>query len=91
MPENNTNEHDEMLRLLRENNEILKKLYRHSVIALILRFVWYAILIGMPFALYFYVLEPYFEAFGSNYDTFRQGMAEIPGFKSFEALLPVVE
>ncbi len=91
MPPDNNSDHDEMLRLLRENNEILKKLYRHSIIGFTLRVIWYVILIGMPFAVYFYVLEPYFEAFGSNYETFRQGMAEIPGFKGFENIFPPLQ
>ncbi len=89
--------HDEIIRLLRENaeiqkenNEILKKLYRHSVVGFVLRIVWYTILIGMPFAVYFYLLEPYFAAFGANYETFRQGMAEIPGFKGIENILPAI-
>lgn len=88
-------QHNEILRLLRENhalvmqnNELLRKLYRHSVIGFVFRVIWYAILIGMPFAVYFYLLEPYFDAFGANYETFRQGMAEIPGLKGLENLLP---
>lgn len=76
--------------LVRENNVLLKKLYRNEMIALSLRIVWYGILIGMPFALYFYILEPYFNAFGSNYEVFRQGMAEIPGLKGLEHLLPSI-
>jgi len=88
-------EHVEMLRLLRENrelakqnNEILRKLYRHNIIGFWLRIVWYAVLIGLPFAVYFYLLEPYFEAFGANYETFRAGMGEIPGLKGLENLFP---
>lgn len=87
--------HTEIVRLLRENqelskqnNELLRKLYRHSVIGFTLKTIWYAILIGMPFAVYFYLLQPYFEAFGANYETFRQGMAEIPGLKGFENIMP---
>lgn len=84
------NEHEEMLRLLKENNVLLKKLYRHSVIGFTFRIIWYAILIGLPFAVYFYVLEPYFQAFGSNYETFREGMAEIPGLKGLQHILPSI-
>ena len=89
--------HEELYRLLkentdlvRENNEILKKLYRHTMIGLVLRIAWYTILIGLPFAVYFYLLQPYFEAFGANYETFRQGMAEIPGLKGIENVLPAL-
>lgn len=90
-------QHQEMMRLLRENtaiskenNELLHKLYRHNVIGFIARMIWYAILIGVPIAAYYYILAPYFNAFGANYDTFRKGMAEIPGLKGLENLLPVI-
>jgi hypothetical protein len=95
MPSEKEDQHEELLRLTRENNELLKenheylrKMYRNDMIGLTLRVVWYAILIGLPFAVYFYVLEPYFEAFGANYEEFREGMAEIPGLKSFEQFFP---
>jgi hypothetical protein len=87
--------HDEILRLLRENaivarenNEYLRKLYRNDMIEMWVKIIWYALLIGLPFAVYFYILEPYFHAFGANYEVFRQGMAEIPGLKGLEKLLP---
>jgi len=74
--------------LSKQNNEILKKLYRHSIMGIWFRVIWYAVLIGMPFAVYFYLLEPYFEAFGANYELFRQGLGEIPGLKGIENLFP---
>ncbi len=94
--------HEEILRLLRENAELtkennelikqnheyLRKMYRNDMIGLTIRIVWYALLIGLPFAVYFYVLEPYFNAFGANYELFRQGIAEIPGLKGFEQFMP---
>ncbi len=83
-------EHEEMLRLLRENNELLHKLHRWSVWGFVLRAAWYILIIGFPFALYFYILEPYFNALGSNYEVFRQGISEIPGLKGLEHLLPNV-
>lgn len=95
MPPEKNSDHAEMLRLIQENNALikenhvlLKKLYRNEMIGIAFRIVWFAILIGLPFAVYFYLLEPYFEAFGANYETFRLGMAEIPGLKGLEQLLP---
>lgn len=89
------NPHDELLRLTRENNELLKenheylrKMYRNDMIGIVIRILWYAILIGLPFAVYFYVLQPYFELLGSDYDTFRAGMGEIPGLKWLETYFP---
>jgi hypothetical protein len=88
----------EILRLTRENNELIKqnheylrKIYRNDMVGFAFRIVWYAILIGLPFAVYFYVLEPYFQAFGANYEVFRQGMAEIPGLKGLERFLPSIQ
>lgn len=69
--------------LLEENNKLLKKMYRHTIIGIWLRVVWYILLIGLPFAVYFYVLEPYFTALGSSYEVFSAGMQEIPGWKQF--------
>jgi hypothetical protein len=95
MPSEKEDQHEEILRLTRENSELIKqnheylrKMYRNDMIGITLRVVWYAVLIGLPFAVYFYVLEPYFQAFGANYEVFRQGMAEIPGLKGLEQFLP---
>ena len=96
MTQETEDEYREILRLVRENHELLKqnhtllrKMYRNDLIGIIIRVLWYAILIGLPFALYFYVLEPYFKAFGANYEVFRQGMSEIPGLKGLEKILPM--
>lgn len=95
MPNNGNDVESEILTLLKkntelvkENNILLQRILRNDRIMLWVRIVWYAVLIGLPFALYFYILEPYFTAFGSNYELFRQGMAEIPGLKGLELLLP---
>ena len=73
--------------LLEENNKLLKKIYRNGVWGFWIRVMWYVLLIGLPFSLYFYVLEPYFDVMGSNYDTFRAGINEIPGLKGIDQIL----
>jgi hypothetical protein len=95
MEKKNESATEELLRLTRENNELIKqnheylrKMYRNDMIGITVRLVWYALLIGLPFAVYFYLLEPYFEAFGANYDLFRAGLGEIPGLKGLEGFLP---
>ncbi len=90
MPEEHKDTHTEMLELLRENNLLLKKIYRHTMIGFAFKVLWFAIIIGLPFAVYFYLLEPYFASFGANYELFRQGMAEIPGLKGLERFLPAL-
>ncbi|MCA9366332.1 hypothetical protein KC722_02005 [Candidatus Kaiserbacteria bacterium] len=77
----------ENAKLIEQNNKLLRKIYRQNVWGMWLRVVWYAALIGLPFALYFYVLEPYFAALGSSYETFSAGIQEIPGFKQFNETL----
>lgn len=72
---------DKNAKLLEENNQILKKIHRQNLITLWVRIAWYVLLIGLPFALYFYILEPYFEAFGSSFEVFSAGIQEIPGWK----------
>ncbi len=73
--------------LLVDNNRLLRKLYRYEVIGFWSKIFWIALLIGMPFALYYYVLEPYFSAFGSSYATFNAGVQELPGLKYFNEFL----
>lgn len=74
-------------RLIAENNQLLKKLHRNARWSFWIRIVWYLLLFGLPFALYFYILEPYFELLGSSYEQFSNGMAEIPGWKQFNLMM----
>jgi len=73
--------------LLEENNKLLKQIHRNDVWSFWLRIVWFAAIIGLPFALYFYVFEPYFTALGSSYSTFEAGVQEIPGLKQFSEFM----
>lgn len=78
----------ENLEVAKENNTLLRKLRRAALIDFWIRVIWIAILIGLPFVLYFYVLEPYFALFGSSYEQFRLGIEEIPGLKGLELMFP---
>jgi hypothetical protein len=68
-------------RLLTENNKLLKKLNHQARVSFWFRVVWFLFIIGAPFIIYFYVVEPYFTSFGSSIDIFREGIQEIPGWK----------
>ena len=70
-------------RLLTENNQLLRTLNRRSIWSFWVRVAWSLFLIGVPFILYYYIIEPYFESFGSSFETFQQGLQEIPGWKQF--------
>lgn len=78
-------------KLLQENNRLLRKIHRNNLIEFWIRVCWYILLIGLPFALYFYVLEPYFTAMGSSYETFSAGMQEIPGWKQFTETVEAIK
>lgn len=78
---------EENKQLLKENNRLLRKIHRNGVWGFWIRVAWYAVLIGLPFALYFYILEPYFTALGSDYEVFKAGMQEIPGLKSINTVI----
>lgn len=70
-------------RLLTENNAMLKKLKKWSVISFWFRLIWTFILVGLPFVLYYYVIEPYFTSLGSSFAEFQEGLQEVPGWKQF--------
>jgi len=73
--------------LIKQNNELLRKIHRNMVVGVWMRIFWYAVLIGLPFAVYFYLLEPYFEAFGSSIEVFKTGLNELPGLKGIDQLM----
>ncbi len=78
---------EENQRLLKENNLLLTKIRRNMVFSMWFRIFWFLFIIGLPFVLYFYVIQPYFDALGSSFGTFQSGLQEIPGWKQFwEAL-----
>jgi hypothetical protein len=70
-------------RLLTENNMLLHKMYRAAWWSFVFRIVWFLLLIGAPFIVYYYLVEPYFNSLGSSFDTFEAGLQEVPGWKQF--------
>ena len=70
--------------VVQENNHLLKRMYRNAIIEMWLRVVWYAVLIGLPFALYFYILEPYRQTFEG---VLEQLHVTVPGLEKLQVLL----
>ena len=70
-------------RLLEENNDLLKKMYRTAWWSFAFRIFWFLVLIGAPFLVYYYIVEPYFTTLGSSFETFETGLQEVPGWKQF--------
>lgn len=78
---------EENAELLKENNKLLKRLHRASIIGLVTRILWYAFLIGLPFAFYFFLLEPYLAMFGGSAEELKEGLEQLPGVKGIDILL----
>ncbi len=74
---------DENKRLLTENNDILKKMYRTAWWSFVFRVIWTLIFLGAPFIVYYYIVEPYFTSLGSSFEVFETGLQEVPGWKQF--------
>jgi len=70
-------------RLLTENNDLLRKMYRTAWWSFVLRLVLALVFIGAPFLVYYYIVEPYFTTLGSSFETFETGLQEVPGWKQF--------
>jgi|AntRauTorckE6833_2_1112554.scaffolds.fasta_scaffold02663_1 hypothetical protein len=80
---------EENKRLLEENNGLLRKMLRRSSWAMFLRVVWVLIILGAPVALYYYVIDPYFDTVGESLRTLNEGLSSVPGWSQFmEAINP---
>ncbi len=73
--------------LLSQNHELIKKLYRNTIWSFYIKIIGFLIIVGAPVALYYYVLEPYFDSVGSSFQTFVIGLQEVPGWKQFQQAL----
>ena len=74
---------EQNLRLNRENNRLLRSMKRAANIGLFFRLVWIAVLIGVPVALYVYIIQPYYEGLRDSFNQFEQQIESIPGFGTF--------
>jgi len=70
-------------RLLTENNQLLRQMKKAAWWGFWLKIASLLILVGAPFLLYYWFLEPYFISLGSSFEVFVNGMQEIPGWKQF--------
>lgn len=69
---------EENIRLTKENNKLLRSLRRAQTISAIFKVIWIAVLIGLPFILYVYVLQPYYENVRTQYQEIEAQFGNIP-------------
>jgi hypothetical protein len=70
-------------KLLSENNELLRKINQRSVWGFWIKVVGLLILVGVPFALYYYIIEPYFYTVSESLKTLNEGLMTVPGWSQF--------
>jgi hypothetical protein len=68
-------------RLLAENNALLHKMRRGALWATAFRLVWFAIILGMPIALYYFFLEPNFSTLERAWGVIESGAEEVTGLR----------
>ncbi len=74
-------------RLLIENNQLLKKMHRSSIIGTIFRVIWFFILLGVPIYIYFNYIQPNWDNLKAKVDSLEQMNIEMEGAKQwFETL-----
>lgn len=65
-------------KILAENNKLLKKLNRSNTVAFWLRIFWIAIILGVPFLLYYYIVAPYYQSLDEAFKFFGVELPNIP-------------
>ena len=66
-------------RLLIENNEILRRMRRNSIISSVLRFLWFVIVVSVPIYVYFNYIQPNWENLKEKIDNLEQVTSEFGG------------
>jgi len=68
-------------RLLAENNILLHKMRRSALVGTALRVVWFAIILGMPIALYYLFLEPNIATLERAWTILELGAQDLTGLR----------
>jgi hypothetical protein len=68
-------------RLLAENNVLLHKMRRSALWATAFRLLWFAVIIGMPIALYYLFLEPNITTLERAWGVIESGAQDVTGLR----------
>lgn len=84
----NDREMKELLKLTKENNNLLRKMRRQAIIGNIMRLVYWAIIIGGPVVIYYYYLQPYLGQLIETYSGIQSGVQNVGDqAKEFSSIL----
>jgi hypothetical protein len=76
----------ENVRLTRENNHILHKLWRAEVTGFWTKVVFYALIIGVPVFIYQFYLQGYVQQLQKTYDSMRGTVEQVKQLPPLESL-----
>lgn len=89
MPPDNKTEREQLhvlmlenQRLLSENNQLLKKMNKRSVLSFWIRLFFSAVFIGLLVFMYFY-FKPYITSLGSSFQSIQDNLQEVKGWSEF--------
>lgn len=69
---------NEIYKLVKENNKMLKKMRRDAFVGGIIKFVWWAaILFIIPYLMYVFYLQPYVDQIQSLYGTVNESAQKV--------------
>ena len=77
--------------LVRENNQLLRKMNRRALYSAIFSVVYWVVIIGVPVYLYFNYAKPYLEEFQSIYQNAQAKMEGLPNMPDFNKFFPFLE
>jgi hypothetical protein len=65
---------EENLKVVKQNHEILEKIHKVYMYTLWMKVLWFAIIVGVPFILYYFLIEPYLMAAGIYTEQIRDAL-----------------
>lgn len=74
----------ENLRLAKENNRRIRSIQRGMFVSGIIRFLVWAVILGLPIIIYFALLKPYVDGATNTFESIKSGDASI-----FEGLIQI--
>ncbi len=91
-------EHEEIKRLLeenikvaKENHVLLEKMHRMHVYSFWMKGLWFGIIVGIPFIAYYFILDPYLQAFGVNAGQFGELLKNASHFFGSDSVTEVMK
>lgn len=59
---------EENLKVVKANHELLEKMHKIHIYTFWMKALWFGVIIGVPFLVYYAILQPYLQAFGLQGD-----------------------